>query len=110
MTLREARCTFSKLLVKLLSGFDLEGVSYAFDEVTQHQGRGHMAGSLHYDGCAADILLYRDGRYLVSGNEYSVLGEAWKGLHPYCRWGGDFADADLGHFSFSPPELFGEKA
>ncbi len=109
MKLREARCTFSRLIVDLLHWATEQGYIYAFDEVMQHQGMGHMHGSLHYSGCAVDILLYDTyGNYLTKTEAYTPLGEKWEGLDKDCKWGGRFEDG--GHFSFSPPNLFGDKA
>ncbi len=110
MKLSEARYTFARLLVDLLHWATEQGYIYAFDEIMQHQGLGHMPGSLHYSGCAGDILLYdKENNYLTNSDAYKPLGERWKQLHPYCHWGGDFSKPDGGHFSFSPPNLFGNK-
>ncbi len=109
MTLREARCEFSELLIDLLLYAKANSYNFALDEGMQHQNKGHMKDSLHYSGCAQDILLFDDqGNYLRTTETYWELGEYWKGLHKYCRWGGDWGDG--GHFSFSPPELFGKRA
>jgi hypothetical protein len=114
VNLREARCMFAGLIWELLSYAREHDYNVALDEGMQHQEKGHMKGSLHYFGCAQDILLYDDeGNYLTDSEEYRDLGEAWKGMHSFCRWGGDFKDEDGkptpdgGHFSFSVPELFG---
>ncbi len=109
MKLREARCTFSRLLVDLLHWATEQGIVYALDEVMQHKGIGHMEGSLHYSGCAGDIVLYdKDGNYLITDDDYRPLGEKWKSLHPNCRWGGDFP-GDGNHLSFSDYNLFGNR-
>jgi hypothetical protein len=108
MTLKEARCKFSYLLAeKLLPFIRSLGYSYAFDEVTNHQGIGHMKDSLHYDGCAGDILLYKDGVYQDTTEAHKESGEYWKSLDPNCRWGGDWGDGN--HYSYSPKELFGNR-
>ncbi len=109
MNLREARCTFSRLLIKLGLWLEEQGQEYAFDEGTNHQQRGHMEGSLHYSGCAQDILFYgKAGNYLIRTEDYKTAGLYWESLNLFCRWGGRFDDGN--HFSFSPPELFGKKA
>lgn len=109
MNLKEARIKFSYLFAeKLLPKARELGFEYAFDEVTQHQGKGHMVGSLHYDGCAGDLILYKNGTYITDTETYQPLGEYWEVLDPNCRWGGRFKDGN--HFSYSPKELFGDKA
>lgn len=114
MTLREARCTFSHLLAKLvIRAFEL-GYEAAFDEVTERitakdKTSDHMTGSLHHMGLAADILLYKGGIYLTESDAYLDLGMYWKSLDPLCMWGGHFKNRDGNHFSFAPPELVGNR-
>ena len=109
MNLREARVKFSFLFAeKLLPKAREWGFEYAFDEISNHQGTGHMKGSLHYFGCAGDLILYKDGNYLPETEPYRKLGEYWEGLDVNCKWGGRFKDGN--HFSFSPPELFKDRA
>lgn len=110
MTLREARVIFTTLICKVVEKATELGYEAAYDEVTNHQGVGHRIGSLHYFGCAADVLLYKDGTYLTKTADYQALGEYWESLHKYCKWGGRFSKPDGNHFSFSPPELFGDRA
>lgn len=110
MTLREARIKFSGMISELMVWAKGYGYEVAYDEVTNHAGTGHMPSSLHYSGCAADLLIYKDGMYLEKGDEYRVLGDRWKEMDKDCRWGGDFTSVDLDHYSFSPKEIFGSKA
>ena len=111
MKLKQARVIFSSLIILLPNKAKELGYSLAFDELTNHQGKGHKLGSLHYSGCAGDVLLYdADDNYVTDSRGYSELGAYWKTLHPLCRWGGDFKSKDYNHFSFSPPELFGNSA
>ena len=108
MTLREARCRFSYLLAeKLLPFMRGLGYEYAFDEVTNHQGRGHMPDSLHYAGCAGDINLSKEGVYQETEEAHRQSGEYWESLDPDCKWGGRWGDGN--HYSFSPKELFGNR-
>ena len=75
MNVREARCLFSRFLVDLLQWANTQEMHYALDEGMQHQNKGHMIGSLHYLGCAQDILLYDDnGTYLIETDNYRALG------------------------------------
>jgi hypothetical protein len=106
MNLREARCRFSYLFgEKLLPKARELGFEYAFDEITNHQGTGHMTNSLHYMGCAGDLILYKDGTYKPYTENYKELGEYWELLDSDCAWGGRWGDGN--HFSYAPEELFG---
>lgn len=113
MSLREARVLFTIYLAQLiLYAFDL-GYEVALGEsadfiTAKDPTSDHMKGSLHSMGLAADLALYRDGVYLTKTEEYAELGDKWKNLHPYCRWGGSFSDGN--HFSFAPPEHVGNRA
>ncbi len=75
MNLREARCYFSCLFAeKLLPKAKELGFEYAFDEITNHQGKGHMIGSLQYSGCAGDLILYDvNGKYITDPKSYQSL-------------------------------------
>jgi hypothetical protein len=55
--------------------------------------------SLHPDGLAIDVHLFRGDVYLTRTEDHSELGAIWKGLHPLCRWGGDFSRPDGNHYS-----------
>jgi hypothetical protein len=108
MTLREARCAFTRALADLVSWAFTQGYEAAFDEVTERVTEkdptsDHMKGSLHHSGLAGDILLYKDGRYLSETAEYLPLGEYWealgKRLNLPLAWGGRFNDGN--HFSMA---------
>ena len=69
-----------------------------------HSGHDFKAigirNSLHCDGLAIDLVLFRDGRPLWATERYRKLGEYWESLRPgLCRWGGRFSDG--GHFSIT---------
>lgn len=107
MILKEARIRFSYLLSeKLLPFMRSLGYDYAFDEITQHQEKGHKENSLHYCGCAGDILLYLNGVYQEYTEAHQKSGEYWESLDPSCKWGGRWGDGN--HYSFSVPEIHGD--
>lgn len=58
-----------------------------------------IPNSLHLDGLAVDLKLYRDGVYLDKSEDYLPLGEYWESLDPLCTWGGRFSKPDGNHFS-----------
>ena len=126
-TLRERRVLFTFLLAHLVlyadhhGGWEVAlGEGYVIPErkVDTHLGvlnakdAVHRRGSLHYDGCAVDLLLYVNGQYITDSAHpaYAELGRYWLSLHPMCRWGGDWdedgkpaepGEHDANHFSLS---------
>lgn len=109
MTLREARCLFSRNLAVLIERAFAMGYEVAIGEVSRdprvaqlnaQSGKG-ISNSLHLIGLAADLHLYRGGRYLAQTDEHAQLGQVWKGLHEGNRWGGDFQRKDGNHYSFT---------
>lgn len=67
-------------------------------------GAGHMANSQHAARMAADLNIFKagrwmDGRYADDKSDWEKIGAAWEALHPLCRWGGRFKQVDLNHFS-----------
>lgn len=109
MTLREARCLFTRLLADLIRFAYANGFEVSLGEVirspeqaalNQKLGKG-ISNSLHLLGLAADLNLYKETRFLGSSDDHAALGAYWKTLHPLCRWGGDFTRPDGNHYSIS---------
>ena len=99
MTLREKRCLFTHLLCQHILWLCEQGYEVAFDEVTERltprdKTSDHMAGSLHHVGLAADLNLYRDGKWLDKTEDHRASGERWEQRHTQCRWGGRFKDGN----------------
>ncbi len=113
MTLPEKQKLFTRLIVKLINFAhenDYEIVCGDFHRSAEDAARNAAAGtgiknSLHTICLAADLNLFRYGKYLTDSADHKPLGDYWKTLHPLCRWGGDFKDAsgkpkpDGGHYS-----------
>ena len=107
MTLGEKQRLFTKLVASLISwayenGFELT-FGDAFRSAEQAaanaaSGKG-IANSLHTKRLAVDLNLFVEGQYQTQSEAYRPLGIYWKGLHPLCRWGGDFSKPDGNHFS-----------
>jgi hypothetical protein len=78
-----------------------------------HSGKGHdfhaigIRNSLHCEGLALDLVLFRDGRPLWATERYRELGEYWESLHELTYWGGrtgkigDRLRRDGGHFAMT---------
>jgi hypothetical protein len=81
--------------------------SCAIDQVkrTQAEAQANAASgkgiknSLHLDGLAVDILIYKDGVYLTNTDDYQFAGHYWKVLDNDNAWGGDLSKPDGNHFS-----------
>lgn len=89
----------------------------ALDQVKRTQAEANanaksgagISNSLHLSGLAADLILYLDDPktpaviehdYASRSEDYKILGEKWKTMHPLARWGGDFKSRpDGNHFS-----------
>jgi hypothetical protein len=115
-TLRELRCLFTRELAALIDHATLLGYEAALGEVYRSPlaakanaelGKG-ISNSLHIDGLAADLNLYRGGKYLDKTEDHQLLGEWWESRGPNHRWGGRFKDKhgrpkpDGNHYALSP--------
>lgn len=127
--LLQARVTFTRLLTLHLMPWiyaaiedpasALFGLDVVLDESTVHSPREVLLGgeirilydavhgdggrfrSLHHDGLAVDVLLYRNRDYVTDGEDpaYTEVGERWLSLSPACRWGREIGDS--GHLSLT---------
>jgi hypothetical protein len=95
--LHRKRVKYTRFLAQLINFI----ISQGYEVMIGQEGLKHMVGSLHYQGLADDLLLFKDEVYLQTTERYKFAGEYWKSLDPDCRWGGDFAKADGNHFSLT---------
>lgn len=100
------RCTAELILFAYRNGFKLTyGDAYrdarVHGELSAKKSYS-AANSVHKLRLAVDLNLFVDGKYITDGNcdEYKLLGDYWKAIHPIARWGGDFKSGDANHFSF----------
>lgn len=91
--LGDKRKLFTRCLSQLLAQMLVAG----YDPCIGKEGLKHMKNSLHYDGLAIDIDLFKDGKYLPETEDHKVFGEFWESLHKDCCWGGRFKDGN--HYS-----------
>jgi len=102
MSLREKQSLFASLVPRLIDQAIELGFEVTFGETWRSEAEAKRRGfeeSLHRDRLAIDLNLFRGGEYLRDSEDYRPLGDFWKGLHPLCRWGGDFNDGN--HFSIT---------
>lgn len=102
MTLGEKQRLFTRLVGILIEYAYQQGYELTFGEAVRKpaqaaaneaSGKG-IRNSLHILGLAVDFNLFKDNRYLTFSEDHKPLGLFWKNLHPLCRWGGDFRDAE----------------
>jgi len=100
MTLRETQSLFALLIARLMVWINEQGWEITVGDFNRPDGRGHMAASNHYIRLAADLNLFvNDGYVITDSVEWQKIGAWWEALHPLCRWGGRFTQADYNHFS-----------
>lgn len=98
---------FSRCLAQLLVFAHSRGYEVRVGEVERSPAEAARLGfesSNHTRRLAADLHLFRDGRYLSATRDHRELGEFWEGLsgewdgEPVeCCWGGRFSDGN--HYS-----------
>lgn len=87
------RALFTSLLPRLIDYMIAEG----YTPLHGKDGLKHMKNSLHWEGVAVDIDLFKDGVYLTQTSDHELFGIFWESLHPDARWGGRFEDGN--HYS-----------
>ncbi len=106
MTLNEKQHIFAMNLSKLLQHVESLGYTCSIGEVHRtpemakiyaQQGKG-ILDSQHCKKLAVDLFLFANGNFLQKKDDYKLLGEYWKRLHPENRHGSDFPRADHVHF------------
>src|SRR5512133_3422564 len=93
--LRDKRALFTRLLAMLINRMIEEG----YTPLIGKDGLKHMTGSLHYEGLAADIDLFKGDAYLTLSSDHQQFGKWWESLDVSCRWGGRFKKPDGNHYS-----------
>ena len=109
MRLGEKQELFSQNLAHLILYAYSLGYKIRMGEVlrTKEQAAANAASgvgisnSLHIQKLAADLNLFKDGRYLTKSSDHEPLGEFWEKLHPLNRWGGRWSKPDGNHYSIS---------
>jgi len=100
VTLLQKQQLFGFLLQQLIGWIYANGWAVTLGEGYRSDGQGHMPGSLHYERLAQDLNLFVGNDWKETDcPEWQAIGTAWKSFNPLCRWGGDFQEIDLNHFS-----------
>jgi hypothetical protein len=91
--LRDKRALFTSLVPRLINKMIGDG----YTPLIGKDGLKHKENSLHYEGLAVDIDLFKGDAYLTGTGDHRVFGEFWESLDVGCRWGGRFGDGN--HYS-----------
>ena len=96
MTLRQKQSKFAHMIALLILHAEQLGYQVTFGDCYRDKrcNYGHKR-SLHKIRLAADINLFRNGRYLSSNKSHEPLGEYWESIGG--TWGGRFNDGN--HYS-----------
>ena len=97
MTLRQKQSKFVRMIADLIVFAYNNGYELTWGDAYVSTRTGHMKGSLHYDGLAVDLNVFKGGEYLLVGEEFTILGEYWESIGG--TWGGRFEDGN--HFSLA---------
>jgi len=94
MTLRNEQSEFAKRLPLLLLYIIVQGYEITFGDFKATTG--HSENSFHYKRLAADINLFKDGKYLKLTEDHKQFGLFWENLGG--SWGGRWNDGN--HYSW----------
>ena len=107
MTLGEQQRQFAFLVSQLIQHIYSQGYEVSFGDAYRdprlHGQLGEKRGygsrnSNHKRRLAVDLNLFKDGHYLSDGEAHRPFAEFWESLHPRCRSGIRFNDAN--HYEF----------
>lgn len=99
MRLGKKQELFARLYWRLLQHIEEAGYqvrlgetwrSKAAAEDNARRGVG-IVNSVHRLKLAADINLFRNGKFMTASEDHKAFGAWWVDQHRLCRWGGDFA-------------------
>lgn len=104
MTLREKQSRFIGMVGQLIAyayshGYEMTGGDLLSSPAyrTAEGKQPHRANSLHYEGLAIDLNLFKDGVFLRRTEDHRPLGEFWEAIGG--SWGGRFDDGN--HYSLA---------
>jgi hypothetical protein len=99
MTLLQKQFTFSKNLTTLFNWLIINKYDWSIGGAyrTEYQekeykrlGLSHTNNSLHLKKLAIDLNIFKDGKYLTTGELLKPIGDYWCKLNEKNRWGGDW--------------------
>lgn len=108
MKLGEKQELFSRLIAELIIEIYKAGYAVRIGDVfaKPRNPLEHASNSQHYQKLAADLNLFKDGKFLKKTEDHAAFGKLWEYKHPLCRWGGRWNDGN--HYELMPSEKGGE--
>ena len=97
MRLGEKQELFADLISEHIQWLYGRGYKVRIGDVFAHDG--HKANSNHYRKLAADLNLFKDGKFLTETEDHRESGEKWETRHPFCCSGIHFNDGN--HYSMT---------
>ncbi len=96
MNLGQRQELFSECIAKLITEMYKRGYKVRCGDfwAKPRNPLEHKANSLHYEKCAGDINLFKDGKYCATEEHHKQFATFWEALHPSCRSGIRFNDAN----------------
>ena len=113
MKLIEAQWLFLKNLADLIyfiesrgctaSGGELQRTLYQQQEYVR-TGKSKTLNSMHIHKLAADLAIFKGGKWLQTKAELQEFGDYWEALDPDNEWGGNWRFQDCPHFQRRLPK------
>lgn len=96
LSLGQKQELFSLLIADLIIHIDSKGLKIRCGDFSAKERNPleHKKGSKHYEHCAADLNLFKDGVWLTKTEDHKQFGDYWESLHPLCVWGGRWNDGN----------------
>lgn len=107
MSLRKKQSEFALALAKLIIWAYRQGYEVTIGDVWSrpwdvvnliNKILRHVKNSFHHKKLAADLNLFKDGKYLRKLEDHLPLGLKWEALGG--SWGGRFGNKDANHYSW----------
>jgi hypothetical protein len=107
VTLGQRQELFSQLIAKLIMEMYNRGFTVRCGDfwAKRRDPLEHKANSLHYDKLAADLNLFKNGKFLDKTEDHRQFGDYWEALSPWCTWGGRWSDGNHYQVSEKPREV-----
>lgn len=100
---------FARMLAEFITWLYSKGYTVRIGEVWRpqemqelyfKQGKTKTLKSKHTDKTAADLAIFKDGKWLQTKDELLECGQKWCSINPDNQWGGNWKFLDSDHFQY----------